>query len=455
MLEELVSIIILIIITVLLCFISKNIFNHEMPGRGSKNCVIGQIFPFGRLRINNDNKITNVTFLNKNFLNLYIFFNKVYDDNNNNNNSLDLLCFLHIFKLIYNGVAGKTKIKLDFETDLKKIITGLPKSMYMRTAMFIRRGFKFNKKYWTKFAKSNLLTYIPKGQSKINKINEIINIKFPDWPNKEKDKFITHLLNDNTLLYIKNQSYFNGHWKQKFEPKYTKDGPFYIGDDKTVIIPMMTGIETEKLLTYQRQNLLFVSMPYKEDGYSMLIIIPEKPCNKKDLLDICINNLSADDITEFYNGKGKLVKYKKKIMPKFEFKTTWILNNSDNAVNNYNDTINNYAPFMKIILGNDINLQNISENIDENKSIHIESSSQISNDEKGTSVISETIMYASDSSYHHPPPPPPPLPILNIDKGFIWLIVKKINSNDIKNNDDDYDNNNNNYLICNIGMFVG
>ena len=89
------------------------------------------------------------------------------------------------------------------------------------------------------------------------------------------------------------------------------------------------------------------------------------------------------------------------------------------------------VPYMKIIFSNDINLQNIYKNVDVgNDSIEMQSSSQITNDEKGTTIISESELFVFESY------DTPSLPILKINKGFIWMIM------------------NANRVICNAGIFI-
>lgn len=160
----------------------------------------------------------------------------------------------------------------------------------------------------------------------------------------------------------------------------------------------------------------------------MLVIMSKKPHNNKKLINFCINNLTAKDITNFYNVNGTLITYKRKIMPKFKFKSMWELDSN----NNINSDANYYVPYMKIIFSNDINLQNIYKNIDVgNDSIQMQSSSQITNNEKGMTIISKTKLFAFNS-YDSPS-----LSILKIDKSFIWMIV------------------NADRVICNVGIFVG
>ena len=380
------------------------------------------------------NNYETIKFLNNKFLNLYKFFNIIYndDDNNNTSDNFDILCIMHALKLLYDGIRGNNSRKnIKSQTHLEDILKYLPDPMRMRIAIFIRQGYNFNKKYRRKNHRALLESFIPTDIMRVNKINDLMDKKFPGW----SEKFITHPVFDDCRLYIKNQTYFEGYWEVGFDVEKTKLRSFYCGDNKVINIPMMIKTGREEILTYNTNHVKFVSLPYnKENGYSMLIIMPEKPCNKEELVNFCINELTGDDITNFYYSKGVKVTYGEKIMPKFKIITNWELSSEDECY--FNPRANRFAPFMELMFNKNIRLQNIDENMaSDNTLVKMRSSSEIINEEKGTIIKSEVEIYECDDE--DKTTVFPSYSSLIINKSFIWAVVNEDN------------------VVTNIGTFVG
>ena len=371
------------------------------------------------------------TNINKNLFNLYIFSNKI--DKKNKSNCMDFNSIINVLNLIYKGTGGETKMQLTEKTNLEELINSMPKSMYTRSGVFIRKnsGYEFMEKYKKTFRKNHVLSFIPETENSLNLLNELFNTKFrKKWINNEKFFTSTTNVPPRCKLYIKDQSFFVGCWKNAFNHENTKIDNFYVGNE-TIKIPMMKDFEKCSYFSHQNKKLdcLFASIPYDND-YCMLIIMPNSPCNKNQLLYIIENGNLTNHITNFYYKNGKDRKYSGIRMPKFEFKTEWNFNsNMIIPNNNDDDDYKNICPYLQTILYSKINMENLI-NSKRKMSVHLVSSSNIINDEYGTSIKSETEALCFDSGRES-------LPVLNFKNSFIFLIMNK------------------DKIACKIGIFVG
>ncbi|XP_010604987.1 serpin I2 [Fukomys damarensis] len=88
-----------------------------------------------------------------------------------------------------------------------------------------------------------------------------------------------------TRLVLVNAIHFKGDWKQKFRKEDTKLMNFIMKDGSAVKIPMMKawlrakyGYFSEPSINYQ-----ILELPYKNDDFSLIIILPEKGVNVDDM----------------------------------------------------------------------------------------------------------------------------------------------------------------------------
>lgn len=119
-------------------------------------------------------------------------------------------------------------------------------------------------------------------------------------------------------LIVTNAVYFKGNWSQQFDETLTKIDDFKITNQKVVSVPMM---ETHEDFSYYEDNSLQVlEMPYQGD-LSMLVLLP-----KGDNVTFLENSLSPEKLVEW---KAKLrIKDVIVYMPKFNFTTTYLLNDN-------------------------------------------------------------------------------------------------------------------------------
>ena len=362
--------------------------------------------------------------LNTHILDLYICSN-ISNSNSRNNyesltsNCMDVSSLFNIFKLLYHGTGKKTKERLSNKTNLKKIIEAMPESehTYTRSGVFIQASNTFNNTYHRMFNRNSLLHYIPTDEKKRKIANNLIVNKFQNWP-VEEEPFFKHPISSNPRLLIRDQSYFKGKWETPFDRKKTIVEDFYIGNDKKIKIPMMTSHDENKepILTYFdiESKMLFASLPYT-NGYSMLVIKPEQPHTKEQLFNLLVEKqITANSISDFYNLKGKLTWFTEKKLPKFEFESSFELNNNTN----FNQKAFDSCSYLKIIFDKSIDLSNIDNNPNNIADcIVINSETKIINNEDGTFVKSQSDFYGFDNCQKIDPK------CLKIDSNFIFMIV--------------------------------
>lgn len=66
-----------------------------------------------------------------------------------------------------------------------------------------------------------------------------------------------------TALVLVNAVYFKGQWKNKFNPDFTKDMPFYVNKDTVKNVPTMYREGTYRFGDLPDLNAKFIVIPYK------------------------------------------------------------------------------------------------------------------------------------------------------------------------------------------------
>ena len=383
-------------------------------------------------------EIENRIFSNRKMLE---FFNHLINNNNNiiDNNDIksslfssciiDLYSFMNILKLIYKSLDKKGKKELD-ETIFEIIVNIPPIAMNYRCGIFIKEGYQYKDTYLKKLEKIAILDFIPRTKEDIDRINKAICEIFKNWTLPgvkffdDEEKELNN--NDDYVVMIKDQSYFNEEWLyHKFDNYNNNNDDFHIGYGLTISIPIIhlfdPSSDTMDIYQYKQLNSTFISLPYKNIKYSMLIIMPDKPHTKQELIQFCNDKLKIDNIDEFYKKKTK-VQYNFVNFPKnFEFKSNWqfkhdIIESSLSSASNQN--------------GPTINLSNISNDLSNDISfqlVNLKSGFNI----KCDAVNIDDVNYNARFLAERPN-------ILKINKCFVFMII-----------DNDYS------IINKIGIFTG
>jgi serpin B len=89
---------------------------------------------------------------------------------------------------------------------------------------------------------------------------------------KIKDLFARGTLSADNRLVLTNAIYFKGAWTTPFQKRLTKDEPFHVTDDKTVMAPLMR--RGGQFWYFAGDGLQVVELPYRGDRTAMTVILP-------------------------------------------------------------------------------------------------------------------------------------------------------------------------------------
>ena len=136
-----------------------------------------------------------------------------------------------------------------------------------------------------------------------------------DWVAEQTRDRIKDLLRQGDLspgmmLVLTNAIYFKGDWLTQFDPKKTRDGRFFISDEKAVEAPMMS-LKSDFGL-YESDDLQVLEMPYDGERLAMVILLPRARDGLADLEAA----LSAEKLDEWL--KGAAVRETQVILPRFK-----------------------------------------------------------------------------------------------------------------------------------------
>lgn len=99
---------------------------------------------------------------------------------------------------------------------------------------------------------------------------------------KIKDLIGEGILTKDTKLVLTNTVYFKSDWMNKFAPQNSRAIPFHISPNNSVPTIMMT--KTDREVKYSKESdLEIVDIPYKNNRFSMLILLPEKERNLEEI----------------------------------------------------------------------------------------------------------------------------------------------------------------------------
>jgi len=135
--------------------------------------------------------------------------------------------------------------------------------------------------------------------------------------NKILDLIPPNVLTSSTRLVLTNAVYFKAAWKEPFDSRQTHTAPFILADSKASSSKFMN--RQARFLYTQTPTAQILQIPYKNDGFSMLILLPKTadglPKLEKLLTANSIHNwrsrLQTNDVNVF--------------LPKFKLTSTFSL----------------------------------------------------------------------------------------------------------------------------------
>lgn len=140
---------------------------------------------------------------------------------------------------------------------------------------------------------------------------DIINDWVSEKTHEKIDKIIDQI-NPDSFMFLINAIYFKGAWRYEFDEKSTHDTQFYISEEQSVEVPMMTMDIDANML----HNDLFTALelPYGKGNWSMFLFLP----NFEQTLDDVIEAFTANNWNTWMSGFAEMTDITVQI-PRFKF----------------------------------------------------------------------------------------------------------------------------------------
>ena len=202
--------------------------------------------------------------------------------------------------MLYNGTSGETRTEMaevlgmaDFtETEIneyyQKMIQallnidplteiGIANSIWYREGYPVKQPFiDINQKYFDALVKS--LDFNKSDAA------DIINKWCADQTNDRIKDIIKSPIPPNVIMYLINALYFKSNWQFQFDKEKTHEANFTKSDNQQITVNMMRQ-ETVTLPFYTDQHLKCVEMPYGNQAFSMVAILPADDMNIEQLIE--------------------------------------------------------------------------------------------------------------------------------------------------------------------------
>jgi serpin B len=325
--------------------------------------------------------------------------------------------------MLYNGASGDTRTEMaevmgmaDFtETEINEYFQlmsqallkidpltdiSIANSIWYRTGFPVKQPFiDVNQKYFDAavksldFSKSDAAGIINKwcAEKTKNRIKEIIESPIPD----------------DVMMYLINALYFKSKWQFEFDKKQTKQDDFTKANNQKIKVNMME--QTPTLPYYADQHLQCVEMPYGNEAFSMVAILPGNDMNIDQLVDY-LDNTAWQNIVDNLREQNVWVK-----LPRFKIECEIPLNKPVKNVGMELIFDEYLADFTKIydksLLGENLYVSNIKQK------------TFVEVNEEGTEAAAVTVIEMSRYSAG-PGTPSAPIPFF-ANRPFLYLIKEK------------------------------
>lgn len=120
---------------------------------------------------------------------------------------------------------------------------------------------------------------------------------------------------ENMMTILANTMYFSASWRAKMSKKDTHRDYFNNADGSTSVVTMLTHRNYE---VYGGSNYLLMSVPYGNNAFEMLVILPDKGVS----LNKVLGNLSAKELNIVIQKDHKYDVVKDNLVPLFNVKST-------------------------------------------------------------------------------------------------------------------------------------
>jgi serine protease inhibitor len=220
-------------------------------------------------------------------------FSKILEKEHNKNIFVSPASVAIALTMTYNGAQGETQQAMAKTLELKDIdlktlnqanaalITSLLKldNPQIKIALANSLWAKQEISFQSEFLKNNTDFYgaqITNLDFNNPKSKDTIN----EWGKQQtcgKISQIIDKIDPLSVLYLINALYFKAPWQEQFKKDATKEQTFYLGDNGTKKVPMMS--QKEWFPYYETLDFQAISLPYSGGRFSLYVFLPKKTSN--------------------------------------------------------------------------------------------------------------------------------------------------------------------------------
>jgi serine protease inhibitor len=223
---------------------------------------------------------------------------------------------------ISNAMQFKDFTEAEVNSYYQKIIKSLPEldsrvNLAVANSIWYRSGFTV----LPTFLATNTTHYNAKV-SALDFANPTSKNTINNWVGEQtqgKIPTIIDNINSDMVMYLINAFYFKGTWKSQFDKSKTAKGAFSLSADHKIQTDFMNG-EMIKLRVAADQNVSIYELPYGNDIYSMVIILPKVGMHLEDVVENMDGNKWKNWMSSLSNVSTSIK------MPKFKFSYEKTLN---------------------------------------------------------------------------------------------------------------------------------
>jgi len=216
--------------------------------------------------------------------------------------------------MLYNGASGDTRTEMaeamdmgDFtETEINEYYQKMSKALLeidtltkisIANSIWYRDGFPVKKSFF-----DINQTYFDAMVKALNFSSpdaaEIINKWCAEKTNDRIKEIIQNPIDPLTQMFLINALYFKSKWQSEFDKAKTKPDDFTLTDNRKKKVNMME--QTAAFPYYADQYLQCVEMPYGNDAFSMVAILPADNMNIEQLIDYLDNTKWQNILTNLF-----------------------------------------------------------------------------------------------------------------------------------------------------------
>lgn len=270
-------------------------------------------------------------------------------DNKKGNVFFSPLSISAAMSMVYLGAKGNTADQiakaLHFDTvgdvhasfQALNAVINKPSSSYemkLANCLFGEKSFSFlqefleqtKKFYEAELSPEDFLNNPEKARNKINA-----------WVQNQTEGKIQDLLAPNTVdsftkLVLVNAIYFKGTWSKKFEGYNTRDCPFRMTKDETIMVKMMYRESNFRYNHISELHLSILELPYQQDKASMVILLPDNFTDDSTGLDELQKKLSYEKLAQWTDPTNMQTTIVRVYLPKFGLRESYDMNSLMNKM---------------------------------------------------------------------------------------------------------------------------